>query len=131
MRQLLTAALLLTTGGCASAPTLSPAAAESDQLLTIDHYVRVKSAAPSMNGQMAQIYVRERALPRTILCGASGVVLFVHGAGTPAEVVTYATVTEVYGTEVYVALNDITGCVNVLPLSRAHRERLRQRGAAR
>ena len=46
-------------------------------------------------------------------------------AGTPAEVVTYTTVTEVYGTEVYVALNDITGCVNVLPLSREHRERLR------
>jgi hypothetical protein len=34
----------------------------------------------------------------------------------------------VYGTEVYVALNDITGCVNVLPLNREHRERLRQRG---
>ena len=46
--------------------------------------------------------------------------------GTPAEVITYATLTEVYGTEVYVALNDITGCVNVLPLSREHRERLRR-----
>jgi iron complex transport system ATP-binding protein len=45
-------------------------------------------------------------------------------AGTPAEVITYATLTEVYGTEVYVALNDITGCLNVLPLSREHRERL-------
>src|SRR5436309_5734089 len=86
MRQLLITALLFATGGCASAPTLLPAAAESDQLLTIDHYVRVKSTAPSMNGQMAQIYVRERALSRTILRGASGVVLFVHGAGTPAEV---------------------------------------------
>jgi iron complex transport system ATP-binding protein len=48
-------------------------------------------------------------------------------AGTPAEVVTYATLTEVYGTEVYVALNDITGCLNVLPLSREHRQRLRDR----
>ncbi len=46
--------------------------------------------------------------------------------GTPADVVTYATLTEVYGTEVYVALNDITGCLNVLPLSREHRERLRR-----
>jgi iron complex transport system ATP-binding protein len=45
-------------------------------------------------------------------------------AGTPSEVITYATLTEVYGTEVYVALNDITGCLNVLPLSREHRERL-------
>jgi iron complex transport system ATP-binding protein len=48
-------------------------------------------------------------------------------AGTPSEVITYATLTEVYGTEVYVALNDITGCLNVLPLSREHRERLRGR----
>jgi iron complex transport system ATP-binding protein len=47
-------------------------------------------------------------------------------AGTPAEVITYATLTEVYGTEVYVALNDITGCLNVLPLSREHRERVRK-----
>ncbi len=41
--------------------------------------------------------------------------------GTPAEVLTYATLTEVYGTEVYVAQNDITGALNVLPLSRPHR----------
>lgn len=45
--------------------------------------------------------------------------------GTPAEVMTYATLTAVYGTEVYVALNDITGALNVLPLSREYRERLR------
>ena len=48
-------------------------------------------------------------------------------AGTPAEVISYPTLTAVYGTEVYVALNDITGCLNVLPLSREHRERLRAR----
>jgi iron complex transport system ATP-binding protein len=46
-------------------------------------------------------------------------------AGAPAEVITYSTLTEVYGTEVYVAMNDITGSLNVLPLSREHRERLR------
>lgn len=45
--------------------------------------------------------------------------------GTPAEVITYATLTAVYGTEVYVAMNDVTGCLNVLPLSREHRQRLR------
>lgn len=57
-------------------------------------------------------------------------VLLANGAvvanGTPGEVVTYATITEVYGTEVYVALNDVTGAINVLPLSREHRERLRR-----
>jgi hypothetical protein len=46
-------------------------------------------------------------------------------------VITYATLTQVYGTEVYVAMNDITGCLNVLPLSREHRERLRQRFGGR
>jgi iron complex transport system ATP-binding protein len=45
-------------------------------------------------------------------------------SGTAAEVITYKTLKEVYGTEVYVAQNDITGCLNVLPLSREHRERL-------
>lgn len=48
-------------------------------------------------------------------------------AGAPADVITYGTLKEVYGTEVYVALNDITGCLNVLPLSREHREQLRER----
>ena len=58
-------------------------------LLRIDHYVRVKSTAPNIAGQTAQIYVREVMLPGTALRSrpAPGrVVLFVHGAGTPAEV---------------------------------------------
>jgi pimeloyl-ACP methyl ester carboxylesterase len=67
-----------------------PAAAEdSDRLLTIDHYVRVKSEVPSMQGQTAQIYVRERVKAGIGLRGAARgdrVVLFVHGRGTPAEV---------------------------------------------
>ena len=57
--------------------------------LTADHYVRVISTAPSMEGQVAAIYVRERVLPATTLRSRSLenlVVLFVHGAGTPAEV---------------------------------------------
>ncbi|HJN42913.1 MAG TPA: alpha/beta hydrolase [Vicinamibacterales bacterium] len=57
--------------------------------LQVDHYVPVVSTAPSMEGQTAQIYVRERTLPTTPLRGsnlAGQVVLFVHGAGTPAEV---------------------------------------------
>jgi len=64
-------------------------AQDSDQLLTVDHYVRVKSSVPSIVGQMVQIYVRERAKAATPLRSANladRVVLFVHGAGTPAEV---------------------------------------------
>ncbi len=47
--------------------------------------------------------------------------------GRPEEVITYAALTDVYETEVYVDTNDITGAVNVLPLSRVYRERLRRR----
>ena len=87
MPRLLIAALLLSTAACASTPVASSSDGdESDRLLSIDHYVRVRSTAPTMNGQMAQIYVRERARSRAVLRGSSGVVLFVHGAGTPAEV---------------------------------------------
>lgn len=49
--------------------------------------------------------------------------------GTPEEVITYAAITEVYETEVYVDRNDITGAVNVLPLSRRYREALAKSGA--
>jgi pimeloyl-ACP methyl ester carboxylesterase len=83
--------LLAVCGGCASmpgsgGPAAGVAGADSSQLLSIDHYVRVKSTAPAMSGQTAQVYVRERVVSRTLLRGSSGVVLFVHGAGTPAEV---------------------------------------------
>jgi pimeloyl-ACP methyl ester carboxylesterase len=59
------------------------------RLLTVDHYVRVKSTAPAIAGQEAQIYVREVVRVDKAVRGmppADGVVLFVHGAGTPAEV---------------------------------------------
>jgi iron complex transport system ATP-binding protein len=46
--------------------------------------------------------------------------------GPPSEVITYAALTEAYETEVYIDLNDVTGTVNVLPLSRKFRERLRR-----
>jgi pimeloyl-ACP methyl ester carboxylesterase len=64
-------------------------AEDGGQLLTVDHFVRVKSTVPSIAGQVAQIYVRERTRAATPLRSASladRVVLFVHGAGTPAEV---------------------------------------------
>lgn len=47
--------------------------------------------------------------------------------GPPAEVITYANITATYDTEVYVDTNDVTGAVNVLPLSRVYRERLRRK----
>ena len=62
---------------------------DSARLVTVDHFVRVKSSAPAFAGQEAKIYVREVVLASTALRGGSapvGVVLFVHGAGTPAEV---------------------------------------------
>jgi len=62
---------------------------DGDRLLTIDHYLRVKSTVPAIAGQQAQLYVRERVVAGSALRGALSperVVLFVHGAGTPAEV---------------------------------------------
>jgi len=62
---------------------------DGQRLLTIDHYVRVTSKVPAIQGQLAQIYVRERVSAGVALRGAPAadrVVLFVHGAGTPAEV---------------------------------------------
>ncbi len=64
-------------------------AAPADDLLMIDHYVPVISRSPSITGQTAQLYVRERASGGTVLRSrslAGRVILFVHGAGTPAEV---------------------------------------------
>ena len=58
-------------------------------LATVDHYVTVKSMVPAIEGQMTQIYVREVAAPGTVMRGTpldKRVVLFIHGAGTPAEV---------------------------------------------
>src|SRR6266550_8506423 len=62
---------------------------DGDHVVTVDHYVPVQSIVPSMAGQIAQIYVRERTQAGLALRSASltdRVVLFVHGAGTPAEV---------------------------------------------
>ena len=61
---------------------------DSARLLRVDHYVRVHSTVPAIAGQTAQIYVREVVQAGIALRGpaADRVVLFVHGAGTPAEV---------------------------------------------
>jgi len=62
---------------------------DSERLVAVDHYVPVRSTVPAIAGQTAQIYVREVTRAGAVLrAGASAdrVVLFVHGAGTPAEV---------------------------------------------
>jgi pimeloyl-ACP methyl ester carboxylesterase len=62
---------------------------DSQQILTVDHYVPNVSTVPAINGQTVQLYVRERVKPATVQRGGPSderVVLFVHGAGTPAEV---------------------------------------------
>jgi len=71
------------------AHTLPLMADDGQRLLRVDHYVRVQSIAPSMKGQLAQIYVREVVQAGIALRGGAErapVVLFIHGAGTPAEV---------------------------------------------
>jgi pimeloyl-ACP methyl ester carboxylesterase len=82
MRRLTFAVLVLGLGRLVSGD-------DSERLLTIDHYVRVKSTVPALAGQEVPIYVRERVQAGTALRGAAAsdrVALFVHGAGTPAEV---------------------------------------------
>lgn len=86
MRRLVSASVVATLVAVVS---LSAMADGETGPLTIDHYVRVRSSVPAIAGQFSQVYVRERVLPGPGLRGAArskGVVLFVHGAGTPAEV---------------------------------------------
>ena len=75
-------ASVLFLAACASTPD------DGARLVRVDHYVGVKSIAPSMLGQDAQIYVREVVRPEVQVGerASAGVVLFVHGAGTPADV---------------------------------------------
>lgn len=71
------------------ATALAPRGDDGEQLLAVDHYVRVRSAVPAIEGEFVQLYVRERVKAATVLRAGSladRVVLFVHGAGTPAEV---------------------------------------------
>jgi pimeloyl-ACP methyl ester carboxylesterase len=62
---------------------------DGDQIVRVDHYVGVRSTVPAIAGQNTPIYVREVVRAGTALrqeTFANKVVLFVHGAGTPAEV---------------------------------------------
>jgi pimeloyl-ACP methyl ester carboxylesterase len=65
------------------------AAAWAQDLMRVDHYVGVRTTVPAITGQMTQIYVREVVRADAALRSAPAadrVALFVHGAGTPAEV---------------------------------------------
>src|SRR5215510_8279581 len=81
-----------TAAGAAAVLVISspaPIASSGTEPIAVDHYVRVRSTVPSIAGQITPIFVRERALTSTVLRAANlgdRVVLFVHGAGTPAEV---------------------------------------------
>jgi pimeloyl-ACP methyl ester carboxylesterase len=63
---------------------------DSEQILAIDHLVSHVSTAPATSGQVVQLYVRERVQAGVALTSpsfAKRVVLFVHGATIPSEVV--------------------------------------------
>jgi pimeloyl-ACP methyl ester carboxylesterase len=77
---LLLCTFALSIGGCAISGQ------DRSGLVRVDHYVPVKSTAPSMAGQRALLYVREVRRADAASGAGAGVVLFVHGAGTPAEV---------------------------------------------
>src|SRR6476660_3160551 len=62
---------------------------DGKRILRIDHYVQVRSAVPAISEQSTAIYVREVVEAGTVLRrgpAADRVALFIHGAGTPAEV---------------------------------------------
>jgi pimeloyl-ACP methyl ester carboxylesterase len=70
-----------------AAALLLAAPAFAQEPASRDHTVTVTSTVPVIAGQQSTLYVRERALPEVMREGAGDkVVLFVHGAGTPAEV---------------------------------------------
>src|SRR5262245_55331543 len=84
--RLAAAVTFIAAAGLASAhaPIIS-----ADGPLSVDRYVKAKSTVPSIAGQTTQIFVRERVLASTASAPSfqgDRVVLFVHGAGTPAEV---------------------------------------------
>lgn len=73
----------------ASVRGIAASGEDGSRLLTIDHYVRINSKVASIAGQTSTIYVREKVRAGNALRGATAadkVVVFIHGAGTPAEV---------------------------------------------
>lgn len=70
---------------CACLLSGSGLVAAQDTIISVDYYIPNVSIAPSMHGETASIYVRERIVDGADI-DEGDVVLFVHGAGTPAEV---------------------------------------------
>lgn len=80
---------LLACLGASGALAQAPGGGDDRDVLAIDHYVRHRSTVPAIAGEPVQLYVRERVRAGTLARTAEfadRVVLFVHGAGTPAEV---------------------------------------------
>jgi pimeloyl-ACP methyl ester carboxylesterase len=87
MRARLLCSLAVALSLVSAGSLMAASADDGEQLLTIDHHVPVRSMVPSISGQQTHIYVRERVKAGTALRGTTaGIVLFIHGAGTPAEV---------------------------------------------
>jgi len=80
--------LFMTVMLSAACTQVSVPADSATETLRVDHYVPVVSRVPSMTGSVSQVYVRERVLDRVRNSQdlEGEVVLFIHGAGTPAEV---------------------------------------------
>ena len=66
----------------------APVIGQSPDIRTLEHRVKVQSTVPALVGKTVDLYVRERvsASMKLDAVPADRVVLFVHGAGTPAEV---------------------------------------------
>ncbi|HET9704196.1 MAG TPA: alpha/beta fold hydrolase [Vicinamibacterales bacterium] len=65
-----------------------PLSGQAPGIVTFDHTVRVTSIVPALAGKTVELYVRERYSAQTKVdaIAPDRVALFVHGAGTPAEV---------------------------------------------
>ncbi|HEX6163998.1 MAG TPA: alpha/beta fold hydrolase [Vicinamibacterales bacterium] len=78
--------LVIAFAAAASVGVSAQTGSDTRRILSFDHSVTVESTVPAIAGQQAQIYVRERVAEGMKNPAADRVVLFVHGAGTPAEV---------------------------------------------
>ena len=69
---------------CAELGLLQRHLDDGGRLLTIDHYVKVKSTVPAIAGQAAQIYVRERVLAgAALLLALAGLPFFILALADP------------------------------------------------
>jgi iron complex transport system ATP-binding protein len=100
---------------------------EPAAFLDIRHQVGIYDLLHDLQGEGKSIVTVLHDLNLTSMY-CDRVALLKHGrlvaAGPPESVITYRCITEVYETEVYVTTNDVTGGINVLPLSRRYRDAL-------